>query len=316
MLVFDHSGKQIQKQFENMLARVDQFIWPAAKTLDIESKSFFVFKPYPKQLRRNQIEQWASLQCTALSPFVNGDSYHYLSKAGLHLWVCQNRFHGIPETAMQMVLADGEHVIAGKNMRYHQTWHSGLLIACDTVPNDAIEKTLNAAEPLRIDKRKPWAVNRQIEQQLKMPSVWLAIVCFVSLCVAVWQGAAYATLSVQQMNAGKDISELQDTLGEQLAQQSQLQSQQEGLLLLQRWHSKFGFLPETLAALASKINQQGEWEANVITWQNRTMTLEISASNLDIASLVNELEQSRSLTQINIRPHAKENTWVLEASVK
>jgi hypothetical protein len=105
-------------------------------------------------------------------------------------------------------------------------------------------------------------------------------------------------------------------LGEKLARQSQLQNQQQGLLTLQNWHNEFGFLPETFAAVASKISLQGEWKANAITWQNGILTLEISSTTLDIAMLVSELEQSESLSKINIRPHANANTWTLEASVK
>jgi hypothetical protein len=306
---------QTQKQFENMLTVIDQFIWPASEAIDTHSKTFFVFKPYPKQLKRKQIPQWALLQCTTLSPFVGGQHYSYLSKAGLHLWICQGEFNGVPETAMQNAPPDGNHRVASATQHYQQTWRDGLLTGCFAVDPAEVPDT-GVALPLHINKRAPWAVTRKIDQQLKKPSTWLAITLFISLCAGMWHMSGYLTLTLQQNNAEQQISELQDSLGEQLARQSQLQNQQQGLLALQSWHSEFAFLPETFAAVASKISLQGQWQANAIAWQNRTLTLEVSSAKLDIASLVTELEQSPSLSNINIRPHANDNTWILEASVK
>jgi hypothetical protein len=308
---------QTQKQFENILTLIDQFIWPAAAAVDTHSKVFFVFKAYPKQLKRNQIEQWALLQCSSLSPFVGGAHYAYLSKAGLHLWMAQGEFNGVPETAMQTILPDGSHSVAGATHHYQQTWRDGLLISCFCVEQaDLQTTTTDASVSIQLDKRAPWAVTRQIDQQLKKPSTWLALALFISLCGGIWQISGYLTLSMQQRNAELQIVELQDSLGDKLAQQSQLQTQQQGLLMLQNWHGEFGFLPATFATVASKINLQGEWQANAIAWQDGILTIEISSTKLDIATLVTELEQAESLHQINIRPHAKDNTWVLEASVK
>jgi hypothetical protein len=304
---------QTQKQFEKTLTLIDQFIWPAAETVDTNTKIFFVFKPYPKQLKRKQIEQWALLQCTALSPFIGGQHYQYLSKAGLHLWICQDKFHGVPETAMQNAMPDGSHRVVSANHHYQQTWRDGLLIGCFTV---ASAEDSGAALPLHINKRTPWAVTRKIDQQLKKSATWLAIIFFISLCGGIWQLSSYLTLSMQQASAEQQITELQDSLGEQLARQSQLQNKQQGLLMLQNWHAEFGFLPETFAAVADKINIQGEWQANAIAWQNRTLIIEISSTKLDIATLVAELEQVESLNKINIRPHVNDNTWILEVSVK
>jgi hypothetical protein len=306
---------QTQKQFENMLTVIDQFIWPAEKVIDTNTKSFFVFKAYPKQLKRKQIAQWSSLQCTALSPFIGAQHYQYLSKAGLHLWICQDKFHGVPETAMQNALPDGSHRVASASHHYQQTWRDGLLVGCFTVDSAEVPDS-DAALPLHINKRTPWAVTRKIDQQLKKPSTWVAITLFISLCGGIWQLSGYLTLCMQHANATQQIAELQEVLGEKLATQSQLQNQQRDLSVLQNWHAKFGFLPETFAGVASKINLQGEWQANNIAWQNRTLTLEVSSKKLDIATLVTKLEQAASLSNINIRPHLNDNTWLLEVSVK
>jgi hypothetical protein len=308
---------QPQKQFENILTLIDQFIWPAAADIDTHSRTFFVFKPYPQHIKRKQIQQWASLQCSALSPFIGGEHYGYLSKAGLHLWICQDSFHGVPETAVQNILPNGSHMVAGATHHYQQTWQGGLLISCFCIEQTDLQAAkADTSIALQINKRAPWAVTRKIDQQLQKQSTWLAITLFISLCGGIWQLSGYLTLSMQLANATQQIAELQEALGEKLATQSQLQNQQRGLSVLQNWHAEFGFLPETFAAVASKINLQGEWQANTIAWQNRTLTVEVSSKKLNIATLVTELEQAATLSNINIRPHLNDNTWILEVSIK
>jgi hypothetical protein len=306
---------QTQKQFEAGLTLIERFIWPVDQAIDSETKSFFVFKAYPKELKRKQIEQWALLQTKSLSPFVGGHYYQFLSKAGLHLWFSQQPFHGLPETAMQANQSNSIQQVSSIKYNYQQTWHEGLLVSCFAQERADVDNQL-AAFPLEINKRAPWAVTRKIDKQLRKPSTWLGLTLFVFLCVLVWQTTAYFSLKIQNYNAQQRTTELQDSLGEQLSIQSQLQKQQQGLLSLQNWHREFAFLPETLAKVAEKINLQGEWQANTITWQNRTLVIELISKKLDIAILVTELEGADTLSNINIRPHVSDNTWVLEASIK
>lgn len=303
---------QTQQQLNTLLNAADHFIWPQKQVVDTQSKLFFVYKPYPKQLKRNQITQWATLQSHALSPFTNGHHYQYLSATGLHLWFSQSALTGTPETAMQVSLEDGVHLVKGTQFTYQQTWRNNILVNCTTVNSNTDAATI----PLTINKRDPWAISRKIDNHLKRPSTWLGLSAFIGLCATVWFAAAYITLSIQRHNAEQHIEALQTSLGEKLSQQANLQNQQQNLLTLQNWHSEFSFLPESFAAVVEKISLQGTWNANSISWQNRLLSIELSAPNLDIAKLVAELESVPRLAQINIRPHLAENTWVLEAVVK
>ena len=303
---------QTQQQLDKVLSTADRFFWPTTNVVDVQSKTFFVYKPYPKQLKRSQIKQWATLQSHSLSPFTSGHHYQYLSAKGLHLWFSQAPLIGVPETAMQVSLKDGTYVVQGNKHFYQQTWLDGALINCITLSAN----TGNVVTPLEIDQRHPWALPRKIDNKLKQPSTWLGLGAFIGLCATVWFVAAYITLSIQLHNAEQDIAALQESLGEKLAEQAKLQNQQQNLLTLQNWHNEFGFLPETFAATAEKINLQGPWKANSISWQNRLLSLELTAQNIDIAKLVAELESVPRLAQINIRPHLAENTWVIEASAK
>ena len=313
MLVADRL-MQTQTHFKNGLRLLDQFIWPAVQAIDSDTKAFYVFKPYPKQLKRMQIEPWAQLQCKALSPFINGEHYKYLSKAGLHLWISQTGFHGLPETALQATLGNGSHIVTGTKYHYQQTWSDGLLVDCQTLEKSVQQS--DAVTPLLLNQKFPWAVNRKIDSQLKTPSTWLGIILFVFLCGVIWHAAGFLTLSLQSHYAEQTTNALQEKLGEQLARQERLQSQQRSLANLQIWQSEFGYLPETFAAIVEKISQQVTWQANSITWQNRTLVLELVAKELDIATLVAALEQVNSLDRVNIRPHISDDTWILEATLK
>lgn len=303
---------QTQQQVDKLLNATDRFIWPITNVVDSQTKTFFVYKPYPKQLKRSQIKQWAELQSHSLSPFTNGQHYQYLSAIGLHLWFSQDTFTGIPETALQIGLSDGVHTVSSSNYVYRQTWENGTLVNCITLGSNVNSTSI----PLNINQLNPWAVPRKIDKQLKKPATWLGLTAFIGLCATLWFIAAYTTLGLQRHRAEQQIAELQESLGPKLAEQAKLQNQQQNLLTLQNWHNEFAFLPEAYAAVAEKINLQGTWKTNTINWQNRILSVELSAQNLDIAKLVAELESVTSLGQINIRPHLTDNTWVIEAAVK
>ena len=304
----------IQQQFEQGLNAVNRFIWPAAEVIDRESKCFFVFKAYPKLLKREQIAEWSQLQSKTLSPFVAGQHYQHLSKAGLHLWFTQEKFVDIPETAAQQPLADGMFTVAGAVHAYKQTWKDGLLISC--IASSSLNQENSPPQPLAVNQHRPWALTRKLDQQLKKPSTWLGLTLFASIAALLWFSTAYLTLTLQQISAVKQIDNLQDSLGEKLAQQVQLQGQQQDILMLRNWHNEYGLLPETFALVADKINLYGQWKANSINWQDRILVVELVASNLNIAALVTELEQVEKLAEITIRPNVNANTWTLEVSLK
>jgi Tfp pilus assembly protein PilN len=305
----------IQKQLDYLLSAVDRFIWQSEQSVDTLSNYFFVFKAFPKELKAKQRVQWAELQAQTLSPFSNSSKYCYLSDAGLHLWVSQGQAKGIPETAIQQNLSDGEHQIQGEHKQYVQTWKNGIMLKCFTLSASS-GKTQDSKLNLEIHKHSAWAVRRKIDKQLQQPTTWIGLGAFVSLCALVWLGAASLTLQLQESNGQKKIDLLETTLGEQLAEQSRLQNAQQTLMLLRNWHNEHGFLPESIGAVATKLNLRGEWKANSISWQNHTLEIELLAANLDIAALVGELENIDMLKQVNIRPHAADDTWILEANIK
>jgi hypothetical protein len=304
----------IQKQRDYWLNAVDRFIWKSEQSVDTLSNYFFVFKAFPKDLKGKQRVQWAELQAQTLSPFSNSSQYNYLSDVGLHLWVNQGSAKGVPETAIQQSLPDGEHHIQGEEHQYKQTWLDGLMHKCFTISENISSQQKKF--DLKISRHSPWAVKRKIDQHLLQPATWVGLCAFVFTCALVWLGAASLTLHLQESNAEQQINQLEISLGQQLAEQSRFQHKQQTLLLLKNWHNEHGFLPESLGAVAAKLNLQGEWKANTISWQNHTLAIELLATNLDIAALIGELENIDMLEQVNIRPHAANDTWILEAKLK
>lgn len=301
----------MQTFIEQSLALVDRLIWPSQQQRDETSSSFYVFKVYPKSLKTKEIKQWADLQVSSLSPFSKGDHYHYLSKKGLHLWVTANKFNGIPETAYQGALEDGEHIVIGKQDNYRQVWKDGCMYYC----SPALKETSNH-QSLPISFNQPWAVTRNIDKKLKQPSVWLGLCFFALLCSLLWWAIGYTTIGLQEKNAEQEASRLAETLGEKLDLQNTLRNNTQLLAGLNNWHQYYDFLPETFALIAEKLNKEGKWRANSLIWQNRTMEIELLSKDLDITSLVSELEKISSLQQVSIRPHDASDTWILEAKTK
>jgi hypothetical protein len=332
------SINDIFKQFDGWLTAINDFIWSSEQNIDFTSTSFYVFKAFPKHLKKVEIKQWSILQANTLSPFSNGDQYQYLSHLGLHLWVTNNTFSGIPETASQTGLHDGEHVVKGKNSVYQQNWLNGIMldsVSVDQIADSPKEVTTNGAYdnsvklfdeksgcsisqnaiPL-ITNNGSWAVPRKLDIEIKKPDTWLAVSFFVILCGFVWGVAGYATISLQNSVAEDNIAVLTDSLGEKLQQQNQLRTNEQLISNLKEWQHEHGFLPETFAALARKLTLQGNWQVNTLIWQNKTIELEFVSIDMNITTLVGDLEQIDILQQVNIRPHNAENTWILEAQLK
>lgn len=305
----------VRKQIDYWLSAADRFIWQSEQSVDSVSNYFYVFKTFPKELKGKQRVQWAELQAQTLSPFSNCTRYSYLSDVGLHLWISQGQVVGIPETASQQSLDDGEHLVRGASQQYSQSWQNGLMLKCYAVSPEN-SQSQDEKPSTEINRHSSWAVNRHIDEWLQRPLTWIGITAFVSCCALIWLGAAGLTLHLQGANAENQITQLETTLGEKLAEQSKLQQTQQTLSLLQSWHNEYGFLPESLGEVAAILSMQGQWKANVIAWQNHHLEIELLAKNIDIAALVGELENIDKLEQVNIRPHAANDTWILEADIK
>lgn len=302
------SSPKLSDQLNRWLDRVDQYIWPNQHQADNTSQCFYTFKPFPPGLTPIQTKSWAELQRNALSPFEAGDSYYYLSTQGLHLWICQKKFSGLPETSVQTRLADGRHIVSGKKFHYQQIWASGIMTSC-------ITSTTNENDSgIALDYSQPWAKKRSLDAQIKSPIAWMIIVAFVFLCIFTWFSAGVLTLYTQYEIAQNKTDTVSAEINDKLAKQTQLREKQDNLALLRSWREEQGSLPESLSTIAEQINPLGRWEVKEIAWQDRQLVLELDAGDIDIAALVNDLESAPRISTIGIRPHGSSGAYLLEAT--
>jgi len=309
--------QSLQLLISKLVNRLDRWIWPQNKAIDSTSVSFYQFQPFPHGLKKHQVSGWVKLQKKRLTPFTTSDSYEFVSTSGLHLWICTSPFTGIPETAAQQALPDGQYIVQGKNHAYRQTWSKFQLINCEVMASvSEISQGNNDITKLLQQNEHGWAIPRKLDSKLRQASVWLGIVAFCAICVVVWMSTAYLSGTIQRSAAEQQVTALQETLGDKLSMQADLNQALDVVNGLSNWHQEYAFLPETLASVASVINRQNNWQLNTLTWQNRVISMEVYSSDLDITQMVVDLEQLPNLTQINIRPHISDNTWILEATVK
>ena len=117
--IFDN---RLSGELRSLLERTYQHLRPSEKVVDSATTCFYVFKSFPGTLSTKQKKNWAELQSQALSPFDGGDRYFYLSEEGLHLWLSKDKLNGLPETAVQAALNNGQHLTSGVKHQYRQTW--------------------------------------------------------------------------------------------------------------------------------------------------------------------------------------------------
>ena len=278
----------------------------------METMTFFRFKMFPQSLKYADQSDWASLQLKLLNPFQDGFSRHYISSKGIHIWYSQTPFDGAPETALQVPMPDGSHVLKSTHFTYHQKWQDAVLIESVCKPHNKNDKS----QPIEISDQSAWAIERTLDKKLKSPHVWMGLSGFAFICVLLWAAAGYATTALQTHFAERKSAELSERVGDALAQENQQRTLNAALDGMYAWQSEHGFFPEAYGQIASQLNQLGEWQPNAIRWQNQRFELEFASQAIDIAALVELLEAQPQMSQVSIRPNNADNTWVLEVTVQ
>lgn len=295
--------------FDNALERLEQLFWNNTANIDTKSNAFYVYRAYPSSIKSSQIDDWIALQRRTLSPFLNGDSYIYAAPKGLCLWTTPSQFEGAPETAMHRSLPDGEHWVKGEVFYYQQTWVKGTMTALSietSAPEGARVESLQSLQP------GAWAKKRNIDVALSQPITWGAVaVCLFFVWVSVSVGSWIGT-NTQLADYNNEISELESRLGNKLELQSAFQEKELFINGINTWQNKNGSLPKALASVITPVISQTAWQANVISWQNNVLMIELGSESLDITQLVADLETRDEFARVGIRPHTTANTWNLE----
>jgi hypothetical protein len=291
-----------------ILNKLERFIWPSVTSIDHDTLTHYAFKALPASVKHNQIPDWARLQLKTLSPFPDGDNYHFISRKGLHVWFAASKLKGIPETAGQNRLSDGKHLVEIDKNYYHQTWREGVLTEC-------LRLTQSPPSNLQlVGSEQPWAIERKLKQALQKPSTWLIIAAVCFALSVIYFSVAYFTIQIQNSRYSTHTELLQNELGEKLSAVNQLRERQGALQSLTQWNQQDGSLPHILSTAIEGVLLQSKWQAQNMVWQNKTLSLELISENIDIAELVNHLEQQADINTVVIRPAAQPNTWTLELS--
>ena len=304
------NNNTISPRLLRWLAGVNEFLWPQEHQVDDSSLCFYVFKPFPANLTNSQKSSWTELQTRVLSPFESGDHYFYLSPKGLHLWVSKASLSGIPETASQQTLSDGEHELAGSQYQYRQTWQEGVMVECITITKARSQ----LSSPEGLDLRYPWAVVSNFDKQLKSPKSWGFVGTLIFVLALSWSFSGLVTLFVQRTLAEQRNQDLQPLANEQIQQQQMIQARAETLGILTRWQSENGYMPEVLADVARSLNELGRWELKSLSWQDYQLSLLLDTGDMDISQLVRDLELLASVSSITIEPFGNKGYYLVEAS--
>ena len=219
--------------------------------------------------------------------------------------------NGVPETALQEECPDGSYWVKGARFCYQQTWKDGVLVSCINAANTP---KLAQSEITLTSNDTPWAVPRRLDSEIKSPLTWSLISLSLLSLVLIWSAIGFGVAQWQKVSTEQEIERISDRLGPILAEQNTLRQTSSTTHTINQWQIEQGFLPESFASVVNSLASFGSWTPKLITWQNKTLGLEFTAKDIDIANLVQVLEAKDSIEQVTIRPHNAPDTWILEAA--
>lgn len=291
------------------LDRIETWLWQEKAEIDTVSESFYTFKPYPASLKAHQRAEWADVQTRMLTPFVNGDTYHFLGKNGVSIWANQSAFKGIPETAAQRSLEDGTSYVKTSAFYYYQRWQDGQMLECITLDNvtSDVEVLELSREPFTF-----WARRRRLDGLMKKPAMWAGGVGFIFVIMLCWQVGGYISLKIQSNSTEAEIAELEQKVGDKLRKQADLKTSQNFVQGVNKWQREGGGLPQVLAHVFSELGKTQNWDVALIEWQLNVLRIEMKIIDVNIAELVARLERSNNFERVSIRPNSNDGEWILE----
>ena len=78
------------------------------------------------------------------------------------------------------------------------------------------------------------------------------------------------------------------------------------------WYSEFGNMPVAFSKTLTTLVDNENIVVNTMQWQNKQLSLEFSAAQIDITQLVEMTQDLDGVKNAQIKPHNENNTWVLE----
>lgn len=298
---------------DRVLDYIESVFWQEQTKTDNTTPIFYVYKAYPSSLNGKRLESWIKLQEKVLSPYKNGDCHSVNLKKGVALWMSNTSLVGIPETAKQQALPDGTFFVRGDTFMYRQEWKGGVMTACETLSL----RSLNDDTILLSDRtsKNAWAQSRHVDEFIKKPIFGFFVLAFLTFIFSVWLGTAYITQSLAVSNLNSEMHSLEASVGDTLATRDTFQKNALQIQQLTNWKNELADLPSILAVVVVEVEKQTPWVAGKIQWQNRALKITLFSNELEITSLVKNLEETGLFDSVAIRPQDKAGLWTLEVVV-
>lgn len=292
--------------YGRLLEIIESIFWRDDKRLDAQTQAFYLFVPFPEQLKREEKTDWLALQAKLFSPFQSAHHYIYSSSKGAHLWFATAPFNGIPETAFGQRRTNGQHHIASKYWRYEQTWQDGILFDCLAYPTD------NTSDLYAWNKPEAWGVQKNAEKALKSPLVWTSIASLFFAFVLLFHIIGIGTIATQQLYVDGKIAKLNEAVGPKLILRDRLSLSSSAVIKQNEWHRAFSFVQIKLSKVLAIASALGDFVIGSLEWQEKTLSIEFKSENIDVTQLIDQLQMVNDIESVNLRPHNAAQTWVLE----
>ena len=300
--------------FDRFLNYLEVTFWQDQHQPDNKTPAFYVYKPYPSSVSGKQLESWIKLQEKALSPYKNGSSFSIPLKKGVAIWTAKDAFDGIPETATQNALEDGTWYVKGKSLAYRQVWKNSVMHSCESIPVSGLPNDVISINDTSVSNS--WAQTRKVDDFIKSPTFGFAIVGLLAGVLALWLLTAFVVQSIEINALDNKMSALEESLGNTLSAREEFQRNSRQVEQVRGWKDELGHLPPTFAKVVTVVQEQTKWVAGKIRWQSRTLTITLFSKELDITTLVKNLEDTGLFENVSIRPQDSANLWTLEVIVR
>ncbi|MFC3121949.1 hypothetical protein [Agaribacter flavus] len=290
----------------SLLDKIEPLLSENKIEIDDTSHFFYVFKKYPNNLSRSELNKWRTLQQEVLSPFKESKIYRFDSKLGIHLWYTKSDYNGIPETALQKPLNNGEHVVKSIHFAYRQHWQDGILASCIALhesPENACKINTSVSG---------WAIQKRAKKVLTAPLTWFKAVLLLLILFTITMTSAWLTHYYQLTSITAENEVLADAVSPKLLKREKLVNAIQTLETVGDWQNEFFELPVALGMAINELNSSSNIKINRWQWQNKMLIIEFSSEDTDITRLVERTQQIENVDGANIKPHNDEDTWLLE----
>lgn len=297
--------------YQRIAKLLERYLLKTSYTADSESETVYLFRPFPQKLKISEKKNWISLQVETSSPFVQYYEYHFVSMDGVHIWFSESPLNGIPETAMQAPLVDGEHMLSGDVFEYKQVWRSGKLISCYRAPKTSSE----TENKLRVDVDLGWAINRRIDKEFETPLAWAKAITVLSGLIGCWFVSSWLFINAQLLYMDYRAESLSESSFESIDRQTAMANMVQEYQFIKDWKGRSNYLQEGFSVIAHIFEDNFQWSLLSLQGDRELLQIEFRTQNTDFTGVIPEIENTGRFNNIKIRPSGQKDAWIFEGEL-